>query len=153
MSPPRYSFYNIDDEDLEDIPNYPSENSSTTMEIEGAFTEEFVPRAPEPSNLLTFSALGESIGKRTWSIFLVKLELKKDSYLVLDRILFFLEWNHFSFQLFIAQMDYGNLDEDDGDEPLVEEVEIPKLSFEDDESQNGNRYKGKGKGKGKKGGK
>ena len=49
-------------------------------------------------------------------------------------------------------MDYGNLDEDDGDEPLVEVV-IPKLSFEDDESQNENRYKGKGKGKGKKGGK
>ena len=52
----------------------------------------------------------------------------------------------------IAQTDHGNLDEDDGDEPLVEVV-IPKLSFEDDESQNGNRYKGKGKGKGKKGGK
>ena len=152
MSPPRYSFYNIDDEDLEDIPNYPSENSSTSMEIEGAFTEEFVPRAPEPSSLLAFWASGESIGKNL-KYFLVKLEFKKDSYLVLDRILFFLEWNYFSFQLLIAQMDYGNLDEDDGDEPLVEEVEIPKLSFEDDESQNGNRYKGKGKGKGKKGGK
>ena len=50
-------------------------------------------------------------------------------------------------------MDYGNLDEDDGDEPLVEGVVIPKISFEEDESQNGNRYKGKGKGKGKKGGK
>ena len=60
------------------------------MEIEGAFAEEFVPRAPEPSSLLAFWASGESIGKNL-KYFLVKLEFKKDSYLVLDRILFFLE--------------------------------------------------------------
>ena len=68
MSYPSYSLYSQynddeDDDDVDDIPNCPSESSA--MEIDLEYSDEFVPRAPEPSG--PFGMIKKRFKTRFWS--------------------------------------------------------------------------------------
>ena len=65
MSYPRHSiqFNDEDDDDLDDIPNCPSESSAIEIDLE--YPDESIPRAPEPSG--PFGMIKKRFKTRFWS--------------------------------------------------------------------------------------